>query len=78
MEYLNSDGTPMSLQQKIELQRNRRNKYLALYVDSINVIRWNSMSSEQQQSLIEYRQKLLDVPQQQGFPDNIDWPTPPI
>ena len=25
----------------------------------------------------EYRQKLRDLPEQEGFPDNITWPTPP-
>lgn len=24
-----------------------------------------------------YRQTLRDIPQQEGFPDNITWPTPP-
>lgn len=24
-----------------------------------------------------YRQALRDVPQQSGFPDSVDWPTPP-
>jgi len=26
---------------------------------------------------LTYRQALRDVPQQSGFPDNIEWPTPP-
>lgn len=26
---------------------------------------------------LEYRQKLRDITQQTGFPDNIDFPTPP-
>ncbi len=26
---------------------------------------------------LEYRQALRDVPQQSGFPDDVEWPTPP-
>lgn len=29
------------------------------------------------QAVIDYRQALRDVPQQSGFPDNIQWPTKP-
>lgn len=29
------------------------------------------------QAVIDYRQALRDVPQQAGFPDNIQWPTKP-
>jgi len=46
-------------------------------VDKINPIWWASMPDEIQQKWIEYRQALLDVPQQPGFPVNIDWPTEP-
>jgi hypothetical protein len=35
------------------------------------------MTQEQKDSLIEYRQLLLDVPQQVGFPYNVIWPTKP-
>ena len=77
MEYLNSDGTLMSLEQRSELERNRRNKYLLLYVDNINAVRWSAMSAQHQTNLIEYRKQLLDVPQQEGFPLNIIWPTKP-
>ena len=77
MEYLNADGTPMSLEQRGDLERNRRNKYLMLYVDSINAVRWAAMSTTQQNSLVEYRQQLLSVPQQEDFPLNIIWPTRP-
>lgn len=78
MEYLNSDGTPMSVEQRSTLERNRRNKYLLLYVDSINAVRWADMSPEQQNELITYRQALLSVPQQEGFPENIIWPVHPV
>lgn len=48
-------------------------------LDSIvsNPIRWASFTEEQKQAWITYRQALLDVPQQAGFPWNVQWPTKP-
>lgn len=77
MEYYNSDGTSMTLEERSTLQRNRRNKFLYSYVDSINPVRWATYTELQKQQLIDYRQALLDVPQQEGFPDNIVWPEQP-
>jgi hypothetical protein len=77
MEYYNSDGSPMALEQRAELQRSRRNKFLFLYIDAMNPVRWSTYTTEQQQSWINYRQALLDVPQQSGFPDEIVWPQKP-
>jgi hypothetical protein len=36
------------------------------------------LSQAEIDSWLEYRQKLRDVPQQQGFPENIVWPTFPV
>jgi hypothetical protein len=54
-----------------------RDKYLRNYVDVFNGPRWESLSAELKQSYVQYRQDLLDVPQQAGFPDNINWPVKP-
>jgi hypothetical protein len=53
-------------------ERNRRLLDLDMYV--CNPLRWNAMSDQHKQMIVLYRQKLLDVPQQDGFPQNIDWP----
>lgn len=52
---------------------------LLLEVDPIvsNPLRWSSMTAEKQAEWSTYRQALLDVPSQAGFPDNIEWPTKP-
>lgn len=42
-----------------------------------NPLRWEAMSDELKKSYAEYRQALLNVPQQESFPKNIKWPTPP-
>ena len=53
--------------------------YLLLVVDEIagNTLRWNSLTSEKQQEWAQYRQDLLDVPQQTGFPHDVNWPVKP-
>lgn len=60
-----------------QLNRNIRDKWLRRHIDIINAVRWNSFTEEQQSAWSEYRQALLDVPQQPGFPHNIIWPTKP-
>jgi hypothetical protein len=52
---------------------------LLLEVDTVvsNPLRWASLSTEAQAAWAAYRQELLDVPQQSGFPADITWPTKP-
>ena len=57
--------------------RNYRNNLLT-EIDGVNPIRYASLTTEQQTELITYRQALLDVPQQMGFPTDISWPAKPL
>lgn len=59
--------------------RAERDMKLATEVDPIagNALRWNALTTEQQQAWADYRQALLDVPQQAGFPHEVIWPTKP-
>tara|TARA_R100001591_G_C4335374_1_gene179227 strand:- start:1039 stop:1428 length:390 start_codon:yes stop_codon:yes gene_type:complete len=59
--------------------RSKRNELLVEEVDVIagNNIRWNALSDAQRTEWEQYRQALLDVPQQSGFPLNVTWPTKP-
>ena len=59
--------------------RDLRNYYLDTNVDRVvsNPLRWSSMSAEQQEVYTTYRQALLDVSTQVGFPTSVVWPTPP-
>lgn len=56
--------------------RQLRNFYLQ-DIDKINPVWYNSLTSEQQQQLVSYRQALLAVPQQSGFPVTVNWPAKP-
>ena len=57
--------------------RIQRDELLSV-IDRVNPVRWASLSVEQQQQLQTYRQALLDVPQQDSFPESIEWPAKPI
>lgn len=62
-----------------EKVRTERNFKLRFEVDVIvmNPLRWLDMTAEEQQIWSDYRRALLDVPQQEGFPYNVTWPTKP-
>jgi len=61
-----------------EPQRQKRDRLL-LELDGklSNPLRWADLNTQQQTAWATYRQALLDVPEQTGFPDNIVWPTQP-
>ena len=48
-------------------------------VDAVagNVLRWAALDADTQATWAEYRQALLDVPQQAGFPNDVVWPVKP-
>ena len=61
----------------------RSERYLRLrQCDKMSPMRWNSLTDEQKQAWADYRQALLDVPQQEGFPwggdpEKVPWPVKP-
>lgn len=59
--------------------RAERDMKLATEVGPIagNALRWAALTAEQQQAWADYRQALLDIPQQSGFPHNVVWPVKP-
>ena len=77
-----ADHVPMQINlltlSEEEKNRNTRNRLLSsLDIIISNPLRWSGMTPEQQQVYANYRQALLDVPQQSGFPAAIEWPTLP-
>jgi hypothetical protein len=56
--------------------RQQRDGLLATKIDPIvtNPLRWNDLSKEEQDRIATYRQALLDVPEQKGFPETVEWP----
>lgn len=57
--------------------RERRDWLLRTEVDSYNPMRWESLTAEQQNAIRVYRQALLDITAQPGFPWTIEWPIIP-
>jgi len=59
--------------------RRQRDNILATVVDPIvsNNLRWADLTSDKQTEWSQYRKNLLNVPQQSGFPNSINWPTEP-
>jgi len=64
------------LTDQMRAQRNARLAQLDALV--MNPLRWAQYTAEQQVAFAAYRQALLDVPQQDGFPEVIDWPVMPV
>ena len=62
---------------KAETMRAWRDQVLLTTSDRINPMRWEEMSEEQKQAQRTYRQGLLDLPQQAGFPWEVIWPDAP-
>jgi hypothetical protein len=70
---------PPTTEYLAEMARNQRDSFLR-YLDTIltNPLRWAGYSEEQQAVISKYRQDLLDVPAQAGFPQEINWPVSPV
>lgn len=47
-------------------------------VNSIGFLEWEDLGAEKQAQVRAYKQALLDLPNQPGFPDNIQWPEYPL
>tara|TARA_R110000868_G_scaffold283001_1_gene543367 strand:+ start:95 stop:532 length:438 start_codon:yes stop_codon:yes gene_type:complete len=59
-----------------DIIRTQRNTLLS-EIDKINPIWYAELTTQQQTELAHYRQLLLDVPQQAGFPITVSWPAKP-
>lgn len=62
-----------------DFSRYQRNQRLESEVDPIvtNPLRWADLTTAKQNEWTQYRTDLLNVPQQAGFPNTINWPTKP-
>ena len=80
---INSDGSGSVVDfstdaEKASMVRRIRDAKLVADVDAVagNALRWAELTSEQKADWANYRQALLNVPQQAGFPD-VALPTAP-
>lgn len=59
-------------------QANEQIQKLLKKVNSIGFLEWEDLGPEKQAAVRAYKQALLDLPNQSGFPDNIQWPEDPL
>ena len=72
------DG-PSPDEQKSSAIRQQRDHLLSeLDVVVSNPLRYAELSEEEKSQVAAYRQALLDVPQQEGFPNETIWPVNPL
>lgn len=66
-------------EEQAKLVRSERYHLLTTQVDVIagNALRWAALTDEKKQEWADYRQALLDVPDQAGFPNEVEWPAKP-
>jgi len=59
--------------------RSQRDAILKKEIDPLvsNPLRWADLTAEKQAEWAAYRTALLNVPQQEGFPLNVEWPSKP-
>ena len=62
------DTSPTETNEVVELMRSRRSKLLREYIDSISPVRWDSWSEEEKTEIKNWRQSLLDISSQNGWP----------
>lgn len=73
------EDTDQKIQALSAENRAIRDRMLKLDVDPIvtNPLRWADLTTEKQNEWTQYRNNLLNVPQQAGFPNTVNWPTKP-
>jgi hypothetical protein len=67
----------IDLLQTAQITRKKRNNLLTA-IDRVNPVWYASLDQDQQANLQAYRLALLAVPQQAGFPSQVEWPAKPI
>ena len=60
-----------------EVRADRDERFTEVDAVAGNTLRWAALDTATQAEWSTYRQALLDVPQQEGFPNTVTWPTKP-
>lgn len=74
------DYAPITNEQLAAINRTKRDRLLSVFDSKLyrNQFYWDTLTPAQRDERLRYRQLLLDVPNQIGFPENIDWPPNPM
>ena len=74
-EYVAPTQAELDVISAVSVRSARDSKLSDTDVAVSNPLRWAAMSPQKQAEWSTYRQLLLDVPQQSGFPSTVVWPT---
>jgi hypothetical protein len=62
----------------IEAAKSKQDSLFGQTVDrKCNAARWQDMEENEKKAWIDYRRALKDIEKQPGYPEMINWPTPP-
>lgn len=76
--WVATDKTPeIDLEYEARHVRAERSRILSEQIDTMNPMRWATLSTAKKAEWSAYRQALLDITAQEGFPLTITWPTTP-
>ena len=73
--WLRPQKNPKVMTERV--RKHRDNLLVELDAVAGNPLRWAAMAAEEQTEWSTYRHALLNVPQQEGFPLSVTWPTKP-
>lgn len=73
----NWEVTPIPDEEEAAKVRSQRNTLLADWVDRMNPLVWEVMTDEEKQECRNFRQALLDLSDQPGFPWDVTFPKIP-
>lgn len=80
-EIISIDNPPEEFRESIETIKVTKEQEIRTSRDyALSVTDWTQLSDIPEEIKIkwsEYRQKLRDVPQQESFPEDVDWPVSP-
>jgi hypothetical protein len=76
-DWIKPSDPELSQEEKANVIREKRQGLLRRHVDVMSGPRWEAMTEEQKQVYRDYRQALLDITEQETFPDYVVWPTKP-
>tara|TARA_R110002126_G_C10350579_1_gene491635 strand:+ start:592 stop:882 length:291 start_codon:yes stop_codon:yes gene_type:complete len=78
-EEENATVTGITVAGRAAKVRSKRDNILTTVVDPLvsNNLRWADLTAAKKAEWSQYRTDLLNVPQQDGFPHTVAWPTKP-
>jgi hypothetical protein len=75
--FLGKTGAEKRAEKEAEVKA-LRDRVLLETVDRLNGARWEAMDEGEKAAWREYRQALLDIPGQPGYPFDVEWPVMPV